>query len=248
MANKQDTQPFKIRIKELKYMKASELTDNTGNFRRHPQAQDDVLRGVLGEVGIAGALLAYHSKRNKGKVTLIDGHERKTINQDQEWPVLITDLSDDEADLILALYDRITTMAEIDVDSFKKLEEGLRAEHWAINDVLRTMLVEAEREQAEKEHDQEGPRKEDDGLGPMDLELMPFEHFDYLLICFESQLDWLSAMDLLGIERRKDPRGFAKIGLGRTVSGRRFLEYIKGLNPEALMDQERKNGKSRKHA
>ena len=46
------------RIKELRRVPASELLPNPKNWRTHPVAQQDALRGVLAEVGYADALIA----------------------------------------------------------------------------------------------------------------------------------------------------------------------------------------------
>ena len=46
------------RIKDLRRVPASQLRPHPKNWRRHPQAQHDALRGVLAEIGYAGALLA----------------------------------------------------------------------------------------------------------------------------------------------------------------------------------------------
>jgi hypothetical protein len=69
--------PIRDRIQDFRRVAARDLLDNDGNPRLHPQAQRDALRGVLEQVGIAGALVAYDSERNGGKLTLIDGHLRK---------------------------------------------------------------------------------------------------------------------------------------------------------------------------
>ncbi|MCP4549634.1 MAG: hypothetical protein GY835_24530, partial [bacterium] len=45
------------RIKELRRVKASELRPHPANWRTHPKAQQDALRGVLAEIGYADALL-----------------------------------------------------------------------------------------------------------------------------------------------------------------------------------------------
>ena len=45
------------RIKSLRRVKASELIPNPDNWRKHPQAQQDALRGILAEVGYVDALL-----------------------------------------------------------------------------------------------------------------------------------------------------------------------------------------------
>lgn len=65
------------RIKEFRRVPAAELAANPANWRKHPEAQRAALRGVLEEVGIAGPLIAYHSARNGGALTLIDGHLRQ---------------------------------------------------------------------------------------------------------------------------------------------------------------------------
>jgi hypothetical protein len=64
------------RIQEFRRVPARELLDHDGNPRRNPQAQRHALRGVLEQVGIAGALVAFHSQGNAGKPTLV-GHLRK---------------------------------------------------------------------------------------------------------------------------------------------------------------------------
>src|SRR5262245_40264929 len=45
------------------------------------------------QIGVAGALTAYYSKRNGGKLTVIDGHLRKQ-DFDLDWPTLISDVDD----------------------------------------------------------------------------------------------------------------------------------------------------------
>ena len=58
------TTDYRNRIKALEYIDSRELTSHPGNWREHPTAQAVVLKGVLAEVGIAGALLAYRSERH----------------------------------------------------------------------------------------------------------------------------------------------------------------------------------------
>ena len=44
------------RIKELRRVRAKELLPNPKNWRRHPKAQAEALRGLLAEVGYAGCV------------------------------------------------------------------------------------------------------------------------------------------------------------------------------------------------
>jgi hypothetical protein len=96
--------PIRDRIQDFRRVPARELLDHDGNPRRHPQAQRDALRGVLEQVGIAAALVAYNSERNGSKLTLIDGHLRKA-DYNLDWPTLILDVTDAETDLLLATHD-----------------------------------------------------------------------------------------------------------------------------------------------
>jgi ParB-like chromosome segregation protein Spo0J len=109
------------RIKELRRVKASELHPNPKNWRTHPKQQLDAIRGILAEVGFAGAELARELP--DGSLQLIDGHARAEIAGDAEIPVLVLDVTESEADKILATYDPIGAMAEADAG---KLEELLR--------------------------------------------------------------------------------------------------------------------------
>lgn len=103
---------FRNRIVETRIVTASELAQNSANFRRHPEPQAKAVRGLLNEVGIVAPLIAYHSERAGGALTLIDGHMRQEIGG--EWPVTILNVSDQEADLILASLDYTTSLAELD--------------------------------------------------------------------------------------------------------------------------------------
>ena|ERR1039458_9099193 len=45
------------RIVEMRRVPACDLVPHPSNFRRHPEAQMKALKGVLGEIGFAGAIL-----------------------------------------------------------------------------------------------------------------------------------------------------------------------------------------------
>jgi len=112
---------LKDRIKEFRRVPAHELQPNPKNWRTHPVAQQDALRGVLAEVGIAGAVLARETA--EGGLMLIDGHLRTDVMHDQEIPVLVLDVDEAEADKLLATIDPLAAMAEADAG---KLDELLR--------------------------------------------------------------------------------------------------------------------------
>ena len=110
---------IKNRIKELRLVKVSELKHNSKNWREHPQEQRDAMKGVLAEIGYVDALLARELPN--GTLELLDGHLRAETTPNQEVPVLILELSDEEADTLLAVFDPIACMAEANQEKFNAL-------------------------------------------------------------------------------------------------------------------------------
>ena len=106
------------RIRELRRVRASELIPNEKNWRRHGRAQLSALRGVLGEIGYADALIA---RETPDGLVLLDGHARAETTPDAIVPVLIVDVTDEEADKILLTLDPLGAMADRDRDSLAAL-------------------------------------------------------------------------------------------------------------------------------
>jgi ParB-like chromosome segregation protein Spo0J len=130
------------RIKELRRVKASKLRPNPRNWRTHPPAQRDALRGVLAEVGYAGALLARELP--DGSLELIDGHLRAETTPEMEVPVLILDLDDGEAAKLLALHDPLAGMAEANDEALADLLMQVDTENDAVRALLDGMLGDPE--------------------------------------------------------------------------------------------------------
>jgi hypothetical protein len=126
------------RIKGLRRIVARELKPNPRNWRTHPQAQRDALRGVLAEIGYADALLARELA--DGSLELIDGHLRAETTPDVEVPVLVLDLNDEEAAKLLALHDPLAEMAEADDGLLAELVKSIRTESEAVQAVLDGIL------------------------------------------------------------------------------------------------------------
>ena len=123
------------RIKTLEYIHTRDLVAHPGNWREHPKAQADALLGILQEVGIAGALLAYRSTRQGGALVVIDGHLRKDAAP-QKWPVLILDVDDAEADYLLATHDPLAAMATADAGALDALLSSVNSGEAAVTAML----------------------------------------------------------------------------------------------------------------
>ena len=115
-------------------MKASDLVANPRNWRTHPKAQQGALRGILEDVGYADALLARELPG--GSLEIVDGHLRKETTPDQEVPVLVLDIDEDEAKKLLAVIDPLAAMAEANTDALGQLLAEIGTE----SDALQAML------------------------------------------------------------------------------------------------------------
>ena len=130
------------RIKELRRVPAAQLRPHPKNWRRHPQAQQDAMRGVLAEIGYADALLARELP--DGSLELIDGHLRAETTPDVEVPVLVVDLDEQEAAKLLALHDPLAGLAEADQDVLADLLAEVQTESEAVRAVLDDLLAQPE--------------------------------------------------------------------------------------------------------
>jgi hypothetical protein len=128
------TRALNDRIVELRRVPASELKPHPENWRVRPQAQQQALAGVIEQVGIADAVLAYEP--TPGELVLIDGHLRRETLGDTVVPVLVTDLTEAEAMLVLATHDPLAAMAEQDDQMMRDLLERIDAGNTDVQDLL----------------------------------------------------------------------------------------------------------------
>jgi hypothetical protein len=130
------------RIVDLVKVPGRDLMSHPGNWRDHPQFQVEVMRDVLDDIGIIDALLAYQSE-TYGKLVVLNGHLRKDLDPDVEWPVLILDLTDEEALKALTTHDRITELAQTDPAALDALIGSFEPATEAISKLLKQMAAEA---------------------------------------------------------------------------------------------------------
>lgn len=111
------------RVVETVLMRAGDLLDHEGNPFIHPLYQREAVEGSLEEIGIVDVLKAYYSERSGGKLKIFDGHLRKSIDPDTMWPVVITDLTDEEADAQLVMHNTSGQWAEVNPLKMQELIE-----------------------------------------------------------------------------------------------------------------------------
>jgi DNA modification methylase len=166
------------RVIELRRVPVAELIPNPKNWRTHSKGQTQALQGLITEVGFAGAALARQGVN--GELVLIDGHLRRDALPDERIPVLVTDLTEEEADKVLATFDPIGAMAGRDAEALEALLENVTTE----NDGLRRLL-----EDLGKVGGKAGASDPDDEVQPLETDIKPGDLFilgDHRLLCGDS--------------------------------------------------------------
>ena len=123
------------RIQGFCRVPASRLEPHPRNWRLHPAPQRSALAAVLQEIGYAGALIARELP--DGRLQLIDGHLRAETTPEQEVPVLVVDLSDDEALKLLAVFDPLSDLAEPNIPVLRAIVDQLKVAAPVLQEMLR---------------------------------------------------------------------------------------------------------------
>ena len=128
------------RIREFRRVKASELKPHPANWRTHPQAQRDAMKGILAEVGYVDALMVR--KHDRG-YQILDGHLRAEVTPDMEVPVLVVDLDDEETTKVLLTFDPLAAMATADAGKLDALLREVSTGDAALQKMLAELAKDA---------------------------------------------------------------------------------------------------------
>tara|TARA_R110000824_G_scaffold20903_9_gene78385 strand:+ start:40 stop:564 length:525 start_codon:yes stop_codon:yes gene_type:complete len=106
------------RIIEYKNVPVDQLKPHPKNWRIHPQNQRTALTGVLDEIGYADALKV---RAIDDGYEIIDGHLRADVVDNGEVPVLVLDVTEEEAGKLLLTLDPLAGMAMTDDVALQEL-------------------------------------------------------------------------------------------------------------------------------
>jgi DNA modification methylase len=146
------------RVTELRRVRARSLLPSPKNWRRHPKAQAEALRGLLSEIGYADALLA---RETPDGLVLIDGHLRAETTPNAVVPVLVLDVTEAEADKLLLSLDPLAAMAEGDADALRTLLAQVETDSDAVRKMLDGLAKEYGAQPGPKPLDDPGPNFEE---------------------------------------------------------------------------------------
>ena len=111
------------RIVEYIRVRAGDLRRHPKNWRKHPGAQREALVSMLILVGNVAPLFVFRER--DGECGERVRHLRADIRPDEEIEVAVTDLTEEEADLVLATFDPISSLAQADEEKLRELRDSL---------------------------------------------------------------------------------------------------------------------------
>jgi hypothetical protein len=114
------------------------LLPHPKNWRTHPAHQRAALQGLLAEVGFADALLVRETPEG---LMLIDGHLRAETTPEMKVPVLVLDVTEQEADKLLATLDPLAAQAGVAQDQLDALLQDVTTGSQAVADLLASLAT-----------------------------------------------------------------------------------------------------------
>lgn len=121
----------------------SEILDHPGQAWDHPASQASALSGILHEVGIVDEILVYKSERAGGQYVTPDGHLRKSLDPQKRWPCTVLDLTDAEADYVLATKDPVAMMKVTNAEALDALLASVSSADQAVQEMLADVAAKA---------------------------------------------------------------------------------------------------------
>lgn len=114
---------MKDRVKELIRVPAKDIFPADFNWRTHPDFQRKAVQASIEELGFFSPLECWH---DNGRLILLDGHLRQEliaagIGPDTEVPVVVLDLSEDEAKKAILIKDPLAGMAGANKERLSQL-------------------------------------------------------------------------------------------------------------------------------
>jgi hypothetical protein len=127
------------RIKGHRRVRAGDLVPHELNPRRHPEAQRAALVALYEEIGFARSLLAYELP--DGRLKLIDGHLRQSLDPDMEVDVEVLDVNDEEARRLLLSLDPLVLLADYDTQVLDRLRDATTTDSEVIRNLWQSLAA-----------------------------------------------------------------------------------------------------------
>lgn len=222
MDGKRDS--VRVRVKGLEYVEASRLKQNAYNHRLHGESQRRALRASAEEIGFVTPIIAC--KDADGNYVILDGHLRAQEFQGDVLPVIVVELSEEEARKFLASHDYVAAMGKIDTEkllgNITELECEVAEFRKLLIDMECELLNGAEVGKRGQGSRKKGVVSDQDWVGAQG-----YEHFDCIVVVVETHGEYDTLLTRLGL--RDTHSRHATLGRLKIVHARDVLKAIGGI-------------------
>jgi len=210
---------IRVRCGFTKLVPLRQLKPHPENPHKHPQTQVALLSELITSIG-----WRYPIVVSKQSGFIVSGHLRLIVAKRLEMPkapVEVQDFETEENERTQLLADnRMPELAQIDGDALALILTRLRERN------ANVALTGYDAKTVEQILKAARKAVTDKGQPIPEMELQPFEHYDYIVLMFKTTQDWMRALQLFKI---KDVNfsivpEYKRIGLGRVVDGARILQ------------------------
>jgi len=168
--------------------------------------------------------------------TIVDGHQRDEVmlrmdefGADIEIEVRVSNrkLTKEERKKYIVMKHN-SAMGDWNWDDMKKLYEYDELVGWGFES--QELIDQGFKESSTEFTDIDEILEEKTEIEIPEMELQPYESYDYLVLVFRNRLDWLRIIELLDIGKAKVTLSdkVEKVGIGRAIFGERVTELLEG--------------------
>ncbi len=150
--NKKSATPWISKIVGYAEVDTESILANNANWRTHPKKQQDVLLGLLSDVGVVQNIVINQRTSDlwpasdRNIEVLLDGHARVMLALRHDQPTLpatFVDLTPREEALVLALLDPSAALARADTEKLASLLQETSTGYQALQQFLGTLAQDA---------------------------------------------------------------------------------------------------------
>lgn len=209
----------------IKKMKLNELIPADYNPRKISKDAFQGLKKSVERFGLVQPII-YNEAKNR----IVGGHQRLKVLQDQgveEVDVVVVHIEDDDEEKALNVTlnnPKITGEFDGSVDIFETLRDTFPDLYDGLNiRMLHDDILNIDQEKEEEEEEESGDEHE-----IPKMELLPFEHYDYVLVLAKDNRDWQNLQEQLNLQKVdcSPITSRKKIGLGRCISAKTLLKIL----------------------
>jgi hypothetical protein len=211
-----------IKTYEITMMEISALEENELNPRTIAPTNFMALRESLNEHGNLGVILY-----NKRTGHVVSGNQRLKVLRaagETQAPTIVLDIDQEEEIGIMIQMNNEQSMGSWVGAKVLEQIDMLKQKRPELYDKLNLLHLRA---QIVKDMPKEPHLALEQSVPEM--EIMPYEHWDYLMLVFKDSRDWVSALEFFGVKKAQYscPKGQKKTGLARVMDGARIMEMLR---------------------